>query len=317
MFLANPNPAENPFYPVAKLGDWGLAIETSISDEKNPRRYTGAGTPNYMAPEQVHSHTKPWYLDGPSGRLSSYTNIWAIGATMYDLLTLHHVNKALYLDGIDEYGEGLDPIKSQKEPDYTHTLRHLVRSCLRPNPADRPDIRHLQKTIESARSEFKAKGSNLRGEDQSVPHEDERLYYHGKDIENMKTGRWEPTYPDLREGDESGFRDPRYSSVKFPEWNKVRKTDDEGGDKSSSGDGETASRRVLAGNTGDGAQVAGPASGDEDEGEMGSLGGEPAGEAPEQPEHQEPVRNTWARNTWDSLDEETISETEMRRPRKR
>lgn len=244
------------------MGDWGLAIETSISDTKNPRRYVGAGTPNFMAPEQRNTRDKGWYLSGPSGRLSSYTNVWAIGATMYDLLTLHHVQRALHPGEIDEDGEGLDQIRTDKDPEYSHALRHLVRSCLRPNPQDRPSIRDLRQTIESARLAFKQEGSRLRGDNQSVPHPSERLYYKGKEIEKMSPGRWVPTNPDRPEGDESGFRDPRYSAMKFPLWNKA---DDEAKEKSSSTDDERATRRVLAGYTGDDAQVAGPTGGDGDD----------------------------------------------------
>lgn len=226
-----------------------------------------------MAPEQRNTRDKGWYLSGPSGRLSSYTNVWAIGATMYDLLTLHHVQRALHPGEIDEDGEGLDQIRTGKDPEYSHALRHLVRSCLRPNPQDRPSIRDLRQTIESARLAFKQEGSRLRGDNQSVPHPSERLYYKGKEIEKMSPGRWVPTNPDRPEGDESGFRDPRYSAMKFPLWNKA---DDEAKEKSSSTDDERATRRVLAGYTGDDAQVAGPTGGDgDDEGLY----------APEQPEH--------------------------------
>lgn len=261
-----------------------------------------------MAPEQRDTRDKVWYLSGPSGRLSSYTNIWAIGATMYELLTLHRFRKALHSGG---------EIRTDRTPEYTDTLRHLVRSCLRPNPQDRPDIPQLLEIIRHSRSQFKLEGSRLRGEDQSVPHETERLYYSGKEIETMEPGRWQPTNPDLMEKDESGFRDPRYSTLKFPNWGGVRKTHDEDKDESSSSDGERATRRVLAGHTGDFAQVAGPAVWDRDdeldlqtEGETGSLGGEMTSKAPELWGYQPPSRNTWER-----MDEATMSEEGMQRMR--
>lgn len=324
VFLANPDPAENPFYPVAKLGDWGLAVETSISDTRNPRRYVGAGTRNYMAPEQRDTRDKGWNLSGPSGRLSSYTNIWAIGATMYDLLTLHHVRKALYRGEIDEEGEGLGEIRTSKEPEYTDTLRHLVRLCLRPNPQNRPDIRQLQRVISASRSAFKEEGSKLRGEDQSNPDESERLYYLDKEIEAMKAGVWEPTNPDLTEGEESGFRDPRYSAIRFPKWERVRKMDDmDDGEEdhdddddeveSSSSDGEGATRRVLASYPGNLVQVTGNGADKMDEDakeESGSLGEDMTRRATQQPEYQIPVRDPW-----DTLDEVTMSEEGMQRIR--
>ena len=171
-----------------------------------------------MAPEQRATRDKGWYLSGPSGRLSSHTNIWAIGATMYNLLTLHQVSRALYRGEIDEDGEGLGEIRTTKEPEYSYTLRHLVRSCLRPNPQQRSGIPHLQAIIGSSRAEFEREASRLRGEDPSVSHQIERLYYRGKEIEKMEPGGWKPTHSNLPEEDESDFRDPRYSAVRFPNW---------------------------------------------------------------------------------------------------
>ena len=42
-----------PFYPVAKLGDFGLATVTNRDDPKNPAEYRGCGTPGYKAPVSV------------------------------------------------------------------------------------------------------------------------------------------------------------------------------------------------------------------------------------------------------------------------
>ena len=42
-----------PFYPVAKLGDFGLATMTNRDDPKNPAEYRGWGTRGYKAPVSV------------------------------------------------------------------------------------------------------------------------------------------------------------------------------------------------------------------------------------------------------------------------
>ncbi|MCJ1467729.1 G2-specific serine/threonine protein kinase [Pseudocyphellaria aurata] len=292
VFLANPDPAENTFYPVAKLGNWGLAIATGIADDRNPSQYKGAGNSNYMAPEQQDTHDEGRYSLGPFRRLSSCTNIWAIGATMYDLLTLHHVKKALYRDEMDDDGEGLAEIHTDREPEYTHRLRRLVRSCLRPNPRDRPSIRELQEAIRFSRSHFKLEGSRLGGEDQSAPHESERLYFSSKEIAE-RSDRWQPTDQDMTEGDESDYGDPRHSGMRFPEWGGGEKTDDEDADRGSSIDGERATRRILAGYTGDVAQGGTPAGGGEDEMEAdsGSLGESLTSKLPKPPEYRLPTRN--------------------------
>ena len=38
------------YYPVAKLGDYGLARKIEPMDPKNPAKYCGEGTHKYMAP---------------------------------------------------------------------------------------------------------------------------------------------------------------------------------------------------------------------------------------------------------------------------
>ena len=51
VFLGVENPEKGfPFYPVAKLGDFGLAIMTNKHDEHNPHGWVGAGTLGYLAP---------------------------------------------------------------------------------------------------------------------------------------------------------------------------------------------------------------------------------------------------------------------------
>ena len=42
-----------PFYPVAKLGDFGLAVMTNRDDPKNPATYKHWGTKGYKAPVSV------------------------------------------------------------------------------------------------------------------------------------------------------------------------------------------------------------------------------------------------------------------------
>lgn len=51
VFLGDENPEKGfPFYPVAKLGDYGLAVTTNREDLSNPRNYRGPGTRGYKAP---------------------------------------------------------------------------------------------------------------------------------------------------------------------------------------------------------------------------------------------------------------------------
>lgn len=44
---------EIPFYPMAKLGDWGLARQTHATDADIPTRLHKAGTPGYQVPARI------------------------------------------------------------------------------------------------------------------------------------------------------------------------------------------------------------------------------------------------------------------------
>lgn len=51
VFLGEENGEKGfPFYPVAKTGDFGMAVMTRASDPSNPQGYQGAGTKGYLAP---------------------------------------------------------------------------------------------------------------------------------------------------------------------------------------------------------------------------------------------------------------------------
>lgn len=61
----------------AKLSDFGLA---KLLDAAATGTEDGLGTPYYMAPEQV---------DGDRGEIGPWTDVWGLGATLYEALTLH------------------------------------------------------------------------------------------------------------------------------------------------------------------------------------------------------------------------------------
>lgn len=99
-----------PFYPATKLGDWGLARVTHADDPENPSSLRTAGTPGYKAPEQKQSLPPAWKTNPPS--ILAHTNIWAIGATMFELMTLHRVRAfVLKPKGNLADEEGINPIR--------------------------------------------------------------------------------------------------------------------------------------------------------------------------------------------------------------
>lgn len=152
-------------------------------------------------------------IDSP---LSWYTNVWAIGACIFELITLHSA-RFFILPGAGS--EGIPEIRTSRDPDYSLELRNLVRMCLR---ASRPTLSELLTRIDAARTLCREYAQTIRGPDKSTPHPDfERLFYLGNEIEQMHTGTWEPgSQAFLKDPNkyESEFRDPSAPSIKFPDW---------------------------------------------------------------------------------------------------
>ena len=73
-----------------QLADWGLAIQTDESDENIPRI---AGTPQYMAPEQMR------------GNIGERTDVFALGGILYQIL----------FDAAPNPGKGFEDIKLRME----------------------------------------------------------------------------------------------------------------------------------------------------------------------------------------------------------
>ena len=163
-------------YPAAKTGDWGLATKIEHGDSNNPVYLRGAGTEPYFSPVGAIENTleklltpakgakSPLlgvaltaqikrHLDGTAQlqELSAKTNIWAIGAIMFELLT--HEAVAFYLND-DEWtvNEVFKDIPNLCNPKYSDALTELIRLCLMPDPWDRPSIEELELKI-GARSQ--------------------------------------------------------------------------------------------------------------------------------------------------------------------
>ena len=133
------------------------------------------------ATEQVNRH-----LDGTARlqELSAHTNVWAIGAIMFELLT--HEGVAYYLND-DKWtiNEVFKDIPNLRNPKYSGALTELIRLCLMPNPWDRPSIEELELRIGTrSRSILDAYAANP-----SLQQKD-RLYYRGSEINQMPPGNW-------------------------------------------------------------------------------------------------------------------------------
>lgn len=176
-----------------------------------------------MAPEQRRRRKLPPYLlAGNNKHLSSQTNLWAVGATMYELLTLHYVWPALFAEGTDPKGtmEGLPDITTGKIPEYSAELRMLIQRCLRPRADHRPNLARLRRKVGEYRQKM-ADNLDQTRKDDLVPLDEERLYFRGKEIETMKPGNWQPSAGRIhggQEGPESGFADPNFTPIRFPQF---------------------------------------------------------------------------------------------------
>lgn len=225
-----------PFYPMAKLGDWGLARQTHAIDPDNPTLLHGAGTRGYQAPvsisfTRIHTPTAEHHQEqkGPPLTTSepdpilAHTNVWAIGATMCELMTLHKVNRFLLkprVNIIDE--EGIKPIQTSRKVGYSSQLSKLIQACLKPNPRQRPSVTELRTKIATYRGAVVKLVRECEGTGRAEPLENEKLYYVGNEIKGAKTGEWQPLgrEKDLDQSDEDGFADPDLSPIQFPVFKK-------------------------------------------------------------------------------------------------
>ena len=116
--------------------------------------------------------------------LSAHTNVWGIGAIMFELLT--HEAVVNYLDK-DEWtvNEAFRDIPNSRTPEYSGALTELIKLCLKPEPWDRPSIEELEikiKTMcQSIVNEYATNPSQR---------EQDRLYYKGSEINQMPPGNW-------------------------------------------------------------------------------------------------------------------------------
>lgn len=164
-----------------KVLDFGLAKRT---DEDAPpssrglfpgrRDYTwaGAGTPAYMAPEQ-------WRMS-PS---TSATDVWALGAIMYEMFTGH---RPFVADDVKEQEKlvcSAEPVPSASNKDnLPEALAEIIDRCLEKSPSDRPAAIEVAETLEEILEDISSKHVSLemadtepavegRSADRSLPSE--------------------------------------------------------------------------------------------------------------------------------------------------
>ncbi len=112
------------------LLDWGIAV--ALDDDGSGRfpmaseQHHMAGTPAYMAPEQ---------LGGREPNLGAHTDVFLLGATLYEILTGHAPNRG---DGdIRSLLQSVFQCEHELPPSVPPGLRAIVNTALQMRPEDR------------------------------------------------------------------------------------------------------------------------------------------------------------------------------------
>jgi len=112
----------NPNYSTVKLMDFGIADQLDVKAAK------GVGTLFYMSPEHFDDNQ----------RLTSQTDIFALGSVMYQLITNKPAFQGKDIDAVIENIRTKEPIAIQHyRPDAPPELSDLVNKALAKDPADR------------------------------------------------------------------------------------------------------------------------------------------------------------------------------------
>jgi serine/threonine protein kinase len=115
---------------VPKITDFGLAKRLDV---EGGHTQTGSvlGTPSYMAPEQA---------DGRLADVGRAADVYALGATLYEMLTGRPPFTGTSVLGILEHVRTLDPVPPRAlQPGVPRDLEVICLKCLQKRPADRYD----------------------------------------------------------------------------------------------------------------------------------------------------------------------------------
>ena len=110
---------------------------------------------------------------------------------MLELLTLYAHSEHMS-DPDYHVGGMIKEITTNRNPEYSHTLRVLIRECVRPDPGDRIELDVLQNCIKTYRDRAKKVYDNLSNRRRAKFESESHLYYVKNEINNMPPGPWKP-----------------------------------------------------------------------------------------------------------------------------
>lgn len=134
-----------------KLADLGLAKAMERLDASTFATDGTVGTPRYMAPEQ-------WNAEAD---LTPQADVWALGATLYFLLTGEDGLRGTTMSAIcGEAQSGVFPDPREIRPELSVDIARLVLRCTRLDPAARPaDAMELARELQGLLARREAEGS--------------------------------------------------------------------------------------------------------------------------------------------------------------
>ncbi|KIX94093.1 uncharacterized protein Z520_10119 [Fonsecaea multimorphosa CBS 102226] len=245
---------EGAEYPSALLNDYGLSMYTAVNDDPdfrtwNPTYMWHRGTHSYQPTEQNHYGVE-WEMPPDGGRLRTRDaqnreldwhraarqreednqeaggdvifdhsmNVYGLGQTMFELVTLRKNNKHLHrirakcLTRFQRNGNHqISHVLTKKPGVYSSRLRHLIHRCLDPNPASRPSqMEIMDQTRRGLRLAIKR-----AKRDGNFP---VKVYFRDNDINEMPLGDagFQPQRRDFSRLIESEFVDPDAPKLKLP-----------------------------------------------------------------------------------------------------
>ena len=125
---------------------------------------------------------------------------------MFELLTFHEHSDYTEDDQNNTYGMILE-IQTNKKPEYSETLRHLITECVRPVPLERIELDRLRERIKSYRDRMHREYTETDDDGRAEFESENLLYYIKNEINNMPTtGEYKP----IKAPSASSFPDPEY-----------------------------------------------------------------------------------------------------------